>query len=120
MRHAFGIALKTAIDTAGAEPAEVGERAGTSADTIYRWMRGETEPKWPALTFAIEEFLRVSPGDLSRHLGYVPVAGATNLAAAIDADPRLTVEAKEMLRAAYRAAVKASRGDTRDQVERHA
>lgn len=100
MRAAFGDALREAMG--GRSNVAVGRHVGLTDDAVAKWIRGESEPP-PLTVFAVEEFLGVPPGDLSRHLGFLPVAAKVSVLSAIDADERLTDRDRKVLRAAYRA-----------------
>lgn len=101
MRHAFGDALDRAMREADAAAPTVAAAVGLSPDAVRKWIAGRGEPK-PLTVFVIEQLLGVPPGELSRHLGFVPV-GVTSVAAALDADGALSAEGKRLLLAAYRA-----------------
>ena len=70
--------------------------------TIGDWLR--RGPATPAQAIAIERALDVTPGSLTRLLGFLPVdtVPALSVPAAIDADPNLTDQAKRALLSAYR------------------
>lgn len=78
----------------------VARHVGLTDDAVRKWMTGKSEPA-PHIVFAVEQLLAVAPGDLSRHLGYVPV-GTTSVTAAIDADERLTPKDRRLLVRLYR------------------
>lgn len=77
-RKAFGVALEVAMAAAqirsGAELHRRGVLAGIdkSQSSFVTWSRGESEPSRPEVLI-LEEICGVEPGDLSRHLGWVPV-----------------------------------------------
>jgi hypothetical protein len=100
MKAAFGRALLEAMGV-DHSPAEIAEVVDVSEDAARRWLRGENAPRDPLAVFAIEQHLGCPPGDLSRHLGFVPV-GAVSVTAAIEADEALTPEARRILLATYR------------------
>ena len=89
----------------GAEIATVMGRDLPWAQTaVSQWLRGTTTPD-PEVIFAMERALGVRPGDLSRHLGYLPVAAKPSpmtVEAAIQADPKLPDKLKRALTVAYR------------------
>src|ERR1044072_8021161 len=93
-RLAFGRALAAARKARNHSQAELGRRIGGVVQaTISSWETGVTEPT-PAQVFAMEETLGIESGQLSKHLGYLPVTGRTapsNPRAAdyIAADPSL-------------------------------
>lgn len=100
MKEAFGAALREAMG--GQSTVGIAKHVGLTPDAVSRWARGEVEPP-PLTVFAVEQYLDVAPGDLSRHLGYLPAGAPPSVTEAIDADPRLTPEARTMLKATYRA-----------------
>jgi len=77
-RATFGAALYAAAARAGwSKPSQLGaamREAGFSiTDTqVDRWLRGMSEPQRPMVT-ALEQLCDLSPGALSRHLGWVPL-----------------------------------------------
>lgn len=97
----FGKALDEAMRSAGLAPAAVGAHVGVSDDAVRKWIRGDAEPP-PWRVFGVEQLLELPPGDLSRHLGFVPV-GTRSVLAAIDADQALTERDRKVLRTTYRA-----------------
>lgn len=100
MKAAFGAALREAMGARSA--VSLAKAVGLTPDAIAKWQRGDSEPP-PLTVFAAERFLEVAPGDLSRHLGYLPASSPASVPAAIDADPRLSAEVKRVLLATYRA-----------------
>jgi hypothetical protein len=103
-RIAFGAAVSGALTDAdlrvsalfpiaGSDKTESARRAANS------WLSGQREPSRPQV-LAIEELVGVQPGELSRHLGWLPV-GAPAIAdteLAILADPGLKpIEAKAVI-----------------------
>lgn len=100
MKAAFGVALREAMAATGAT--KLAKCIGLTPDAVAKWARGDSEPP-PLTVFAAERFLDVAPGELSRHLGYVPVGTPPSVAAAVEADPRLSAEIKRVLLATYRA-----------------
>lgn len=99
---AFGEALAGAIHRSERSLKEVGDHVGWTADYINKLTRGERIPN-PWAMFDVEQFLDVPPGELTRHLGYVPTGAPPSVAAAIEADDGLTAEAKRLVVATYRA-----------------
>lgn len=98
---AFGDALDQALRAADITPAVVGAHVGVTDDAIRKWAKGQVEPP-PWRVFAVERLLELAPGELSRHLGFVPV-GVASVFAAIDADEALSERDRKVVRAAYRA-----------------
>jgi len=73
---------------------------------VGAWERAIWAPS-PEKVFEIERLLALTPGTLSSHLGYLPVTGAQpSVLAAIDADPKLTSESKELLVGMYKSLVR--------------
>ena len=89
----------------GAETAAVvGREAPWAQTAVSQWLRGVTTPE-PEVVFAMERALALRPGDLSRHLGYLPVgsrAEPVGVEQAIQADPRLSDRVKRALTLTYR------------------
>lgn len=56
----------------GTDVAALAAAVGVRERTIRSWTRAERRPA-PDVVFALEERLAVTPGTLSRHLGYLPV-----------------------------------------------
>lgn len=98
----FGVALADALHDAHASPKDAAEVVGWTADYVLKLTRGLRVPN-PWALFALELHLGVAPGELSRHLGYLPVAAPPSVVAAIEADKSLTPSARAMLVATYRA-----------------
>lgn len=102
MRATFGKALEEAMHDAHVHPREIAEAVGLTHDAVRKWMAGKSEPQ-PLTTFVVERLLQVAPGDLSRHLGYVPDGAPGSVTAAVTADASLTAEARRLILATYRA-----------------
>lgn len=98
---AFGRALDEAMRAVPLAPAAVGAHVGISDDAVRKWVRGDVEPP-PWRIFGVEQLLGLAPGELSHHLGFVPV-GVASVFAAIDADPSLNERDRKVLRTTYRA-----------------
>ncbi len=89
--------------------AELGRLLGLSQSAVSQWTSGRTLPS-PDFIFETEQHLRLPPGTLSRHLGFIPAklnGEARKLAkhdvlTAIELDDRLGDVGKRMLSAAYR------------------
>jgi len=102
-RRAFGQALGAAMRAADVKAPQVAAVVDLTADAVRKWLEGRSEPA-PLTVFAVERLLEVPPGDISRHLGYVPAESPSSVIEAIEADPALSVEAREIVTAAYRSA----------------
>lgn len=108
----FGEALDRALNGRprawlGAEVARaVGKETPVTASAVAQWINGETEPA-RSYVFAAERVLELRPGTLSRCLGYLPLSAkpCNGVIDAIDADPKLTSKARDILRSAYRSAI---------------
>lgn len=103
----FGKAMRVAMNLAGLELGELAERLEVTESAVWAYRAGRREPS-RGTVFAIEEALGREPGELSALLGYLPV-GARNPRSVLDAiaaDIHLDPKSKDMLRAAYRAALR--------------
>lgn len=100
---AFVAALNDAIHAAQITHKRLADATDWTTDYIRKITRGERIPK-PQGVFALEEALKLRPGELSRHLGFVPVDAAGSVVEAIEADPDLSSEARRHLLALYREA----------------
>ena len=100
---AFGEMLLSALTAAGLRPPDLVEVIGAAdrpaaSSVVHKWITGISEPSRPKV-LAIEEFLDLEPGTLSRHLGWLPI-GAPAIAdpeAAVIADARFTGEQKRVM-----------------------
>jgi transcriptional regulator with XRE-family HTH domain len=100
----FTDALTRAMDQARVNQSELGRAAGAAPAMLSAWLSGRTANPEPQKVFAVERALRLRPGALSRHLGYVPAdpnPPDIDVRAAIDADPRLTDKSKSALSLLY-------------------
>lgn len=70
--EAFGEALRTARLAAGLNQKALGSALDVTASAVGNWERGIDEPS-PARVRQLEEAMDLTPGWLSRHLGYVPL-----------------------------------------------
>lgn len=103
----FGRALREALSVQKMTQEGLGDRLGVSQPAVSDWINGESEPA-PEMVFVIESQLKIPPGSLSRHLGYLPPQALKHVATVRDAimgDTSLSVAEKEMLLGAYSAAV---------------
>lgn len=103
-RKAFGAAVSDALTNAGLRisalfPIAGSDKPESARRAVNDWLSGKREPSRPQ-TVAIEELVGVQPGELSRHLGWLPI-GAPPIAdaeLAILADPGLKpIEAKAVI-----------------------
>ena len=69
----FRRALRSAISRGGWTQVRLASHLGVSQATMGNWLRGRYVPDAETV-FAAERALHLIPGELSIHLGYVPVA----------------------------------------------
>lgn len=72
----FRRALRHAISRSWWTQARLASHIGVSQATIGNWLRGRTVPNADSV-FAMERALSLIPGELSIHLGYVPVGAGS-------------------------------------------
>ena len=108
-RRKFGESLRSVRDDLGLSQAAVGDRVGVTGSAVGQWETGKIEPARDTV-FALERALDLDAGRLSRDLGYLPPdpLDRPDVVAAIEADPRLSDQARVMLIALYRSAVLSS------------
>lgn len=70
----FAAALREAMERAGVNQTELGEVAGASQAMINNWLAGKTANPDPGKVFDAERALKLSPGDLSQYLGFLPAS----------------------------------------------
>ncbi len=100
-RAAFGAALTRAMQEAGTRSPAVAEAFDVSDVTVRKWATGAALPANPTTVFALEGFLGLSPGELSRHLGFRPLDSGVSVLDAIGADPALDDNARRILASVY-------------------
>jgi len=88
--------------------AELARQLGVAQNTISRWSTGEVEPRLDDIA-AVESACKLPRGFLLRAAGYVEHDSTPEMA--IAADHRLDDARRELLLAAYRAALKQSKRD---------
>lgn len=88
--------------------AELARQLGVAQNTISRWSTGEVEPRLDDIA-AVEGACKLPRGFLLRAAGYVEHDSTPEMA--IAADHRLDDARRELLLAAYRAALKQSKRD---------
>jgi hypothetical protein len=79
-RAAFGHALIEAAAIASVDLDELlaiasKSKIDSAKKVVYHWRTGEREPSRPQVE-ELERLLKLSPGSLSRHLGWVPLEAA--------------------------------------------
>jgi len=102
---AFANALRDRLADSGMTQAELGSRLkGMSQTTVSHWVAGNRVPS-PMQVFEIERALRLEPGDLSRHLGFLPNSAVPTMTVeeAVSSDPKLNSQQRRGLVAVYRA-----------------
>jgi transcriptional regulator with XRE-family HTH domain len=78
-RAALSTAIGEAFTVIGISRSEAAQRLGVSEAAVSYWVAGQRVPD-PDTVFALEQLLGCAPGELSRHLGYVPAeSGRTPL-----------------------------------------
>lgn len=93
-QYSFETALSDALNTHRRTTAEVGRMAGVSPSMVSHWATGRNVPS-PEQVFAIEDGMGLEPGELSKHLGYLPNKAegrplTVTVVEAIRTDPRLS------------------------------
>jgi transcriptional regulator with XRE-family HTH domain len=106
----FGEALRRAREEQGLSLRDLAGLVGASHSVIAQWERGEHFPR-PPRVIMIEHVLRLSPGSLSRLLGYVPVTEANgqppvSTLEAARLDPRLGDRERAILTVVYQELVR--------------
>lgn len=71
-RTSFGRAISSAMRVRNVDDASVAVAVGASVGQLEAWTTGRAEPS-PTSVFRLEQILGLLPGELSQHLGYVPV-----------------------------------------------
>jgi transcriptional regulator with XRE-family HTH domain len=74
-RQAFGRALDQALGARGVTQRQLAEALNTVQAAISAWVNAEAAPD-PDVVFEAERFLKLDPGHLSHHLGYLPPEAA--------------------------------------------
>ncbi len=103
-RVKFGASLAEALRVRGWNQATLAEKMGTTQSAVSAWITGKSMPAADDV-FEIEIEMDMTPGALSRHLGYQPVnadAAPPDVELAISANPDLDSEAKDMLVSFFR------------------
>lgn len=71
-RRAFGSGLSDALAAHSLTQADLAELMSTTQSTVSGWINARSEPAAETV-FAVEEAMGLSPGYLSRLLGYLPL-----------------------------------------------
>ena len=105
-RKAFGAALaKRRKELALSQTALGRALGGIGQSAVSQWERGDLQPR-PEHVYALEKTLGLTPGTLSRMLGYLPPSrpsksGPGGVREAIRRDPLLTSKEKRSLLSLY-------------------
>ena len=103
---AFGDELQRAMHAMNVNQLTLARKLKMTQSAISSWCTGAAEPRCETV-FAIERALRVEPGTLSRHLGYLPARPArrehVTVEQAILEDTALDASAQSALLATYEA-----------------
>jgi len=106
-RKAFGEALRQALDDARMSGRSLASELKLAPASVSKWLRGKTTPP-PETVARAERCLSVSPGTLSRPLGYVLVEeglgdhSPSSVAEAVNSDQSLGPRERAVLLALYR------------------
>jgi transcriptional regulator with XRE-family HTH domain len=107
--EAFSQALKRAREESGMSLRALADSVEASHTVVAQWERGEHAPRPPRVRM-LEHVLQLSPGSLSRLLGYWPAESAdghsVGVIEAAQADPRLGKRDRRILTAVYRELVR--------------
>jgi len=107
--EAFSEALKRAREESGMSLRALADAVEASHTVVAQWERGEHAPRPPRVRM-LEHVLQLSPGSLSRLLGYWPAESAdghsVSVIEAARADPRLGKRDRRILTAVYRELVR--------------
>lgn len=102
-RETFSTAIADAFAVGDVSRGEVAKSLGITEGAVSYWLAGQRVPG-PDTVFALERLLGCAPGELSRHLGYVPADAhqrAPEVVAAVQACG-LSRESKERVIDLYR------------------
>jgi transcriptional regulator with XRE-family HTH domain len=121
-RKAFSEALRQALDDARMSGRSLARELKLAPASVSKWLRGKTTPP-PETVARAERCLRVSPGTLSRPLGYVLVNelsdhGSSSVTEAVNSDQDLGPRERAVLLAVYRELVRQYGAAHGDSIER--
>jgi transcriptional regulator with XRE-family HTH domain len=104
-RRVFARALARARKARGLSQSDVARAVGVTASAVSLWEADETSPR-PEIVAKLEAVLGLEDGELTRLLGYLPLGvqreATMSVIAALEADPSLTDEQRDLLAALYR------------------
>lgn len=86
----------------GLSQSSLGAATGIPQPAISTWVNGHAVPSVPVVA-VLEDALDLTPGELSRQLGYLPLDAfeVASVPDAIESDPALSVVARKALLALY-------------------
>jgi transcriptional regulator with XRE-family HTH domain len=91
----------------------VARAVGRTPSAVWQWEEGRGAPD-PQTVAKLERLLQVEPNSLARLLGYVPPSelnsGAVTVLDAVNTDPRLDEDGRELLTGVYRWLVRKRKG----------
>jgi transcriptional regulator with XRE-family HTH domain len=102
-RERFRHALRQAREAAGLSQRAVARAVGRTASAVWQWEEGLGAPDL-AVVAKLEELLDLEHGTLARLLGYALPDGQrpVSVLEAVNADPRLDDDGRELLANVYR------------------
>lgn len=101
---AFGQALAQALARDPRPQRVIAAAIGASPQSLSDWKHGKSEPERADITFALERELKVPAGELSHHLGYVPLeAAAGSWERELGLDPEVDFRVREAIIAMIKA-----------------
>jgi transcriptional regulator with XRE-family HTH domain len=120
-RKAFGEALRQALNDARVSGRQLARDLELAPASVSKWLRGKTTPA-PETVARAERSLGVSPGTLSRPLGYLLLDelsdhSTSSVAEAVNSDGNLGPRERAVLLAVYRELVHQygpARGESRE------
>ena len=104
-REAFRHGLRQARRAVGLSQRAVARAVGRTPSAVWQWEEGRGAPD-PQTVAKLERLLQIEPDSLARLLGYVPLSEPGSRPAtvldAVNADPRLDDDGRELLTGVYR------------------
>ena len=104
-REAFRNSLRQARRVMGLSQRAIARAVGRTPSAVWQWEQGHGAPD-PQTVAKLERLLQVEPDSLARLLGYVPLLEVTSrpgtVLDAVNADPRLDEDGRELLTDVYR------------------
>ncbi len=112
-REAFRHRLREARNAMGLSQRALARAVSRTPSAVWQWEEGRGAPD-PQTVIKLERLLQVEPNALARLLGYVPASelsgGAMTVLDAVNADPRLDQDGRELLTGVYRWLVRKAKG----------